>query len=227
MCQFTKMTETTYFDSNGNPTRTVITKSNDDPPFSRLNAVTIGVGMGWSYLGKAPFDYFLTPDSFLLQKQPLAHSGVVLSSVITIKLGKDLASEGGKLKAVHTTRNGNVVTRQTENVKWWEPIAINLSLNLAEISNGDIAFNKTIDGGIGIGYYIKQSLQVAVFYDMIRVRQMRDYYINTFEGKAIPSNNNGEVYNALDQTNNNLFYNKYYSGFSIKAVLSFGNKKED
>ena len=51
---------------------------------------------------------------------------------------------------------------------------------------------------------------------------MRDYFIDNFNNQSIP--NCAGVYNALNQADNNLFYNKYYPGVSFKVIFSLGNK---
>lgn len=202
-----------------------------------LKGVTFGLGMGWSYMFKQPKEYFLTTDTnHKLQVQDLSHSSIVLSSMISIKLGKwaiqDQKGKDGKIRKAYVNPNKTKdptkgVTALSgdpayEDLKWYQRFAINISLNLAEINGGNIAFNKSIDGGLGLGYYFNEFTQVALFYDMLRVRQMRDYFVKNYEGQAIP--NGTEVYNALDEKDNNLFYNKYYSGLSLKVIFSFGNK---
>lgn len=201
-----------------------------------LKGVTFGLGMGWSYMFKKPKEYFLTTDTnHKLQVQDLSHSSIVLSSMISIKLSKwaiqDQKDEQGKVRTAFVNRkkardSGGYRAMSNdptyEDLKWYQRFAINISLNLAEINGGNIAFNKSIDGGLGVGYYFNEFTQVALFYDMLRVRQMRDYFVKNYENRAIP--NGTDVYNALDEKDNNLFYNKYYSGISLKVIFSFGNK---
>ena len=231
-------TETTMFDAQGKKTQTV-KKTTEENRTDNLNGVTFGIGMGWSYMFNNPKEYFLTTDAgYKLQVQELSRSSIVLSSVISIKLGKMAVQEQSdgthRKKALVSAKRTKVVTRQlntfsatedglvNEPLKWYEHFAVNVSLNLAEMNGGDIAFNKSIDGGIGLGYYFNEFTQVALFFDMLRVRQMRSYFVDNFQGQSIP--NGTGVYNALDQNDNNLFYNKYYPGVSVKVVFSLGNK---
>jgi hypothetical protein len=102
---------------------------------------------------------------------------------------------------------------------------LHLSLNLAEINSNNVSFNKAIDGGIGIGYLVNDFTQIALFYDMIRVRQLRDFFVTNYLNQSgIPTGNGTEVYNALDEKDKNLFYSKYYSGISFKIIFTLGNK---
>ncbi len=227
--------ETKEYNEKGIMTKESIKITGNNGQTVNLNGVTFGLGMGWSYMFNKPKEYFLTTDtSHKLQIQDLSHSSIVLSSMISIKLAKwaiqDQEKNGKTRKALvnrKKTRNSGEYTAMSndptyEDLKWFERFAINISLNLAEINGGNISFNKTIDGGIGIGYYFNEYTQVALFYDMLRVRQMRDYFMKNYEGQAIP--NGSGVYNALDEKDNNLYYNKYHSGISLKVIFSLGNK---
>ena len=216
---------------------------------TQLKGVTFGIGMGWSYLNKAPNEYFLTTDTaHKLQIQNLSKSSIVVSSVISIKLGhlsqqtQEKTSDGSKktilvnsnritnipqsnaneFRASNTQVNARNETPTNQPARFIDRLSVNVALNLAEISSNDISFNKSIDGGIGVGVFINDFTQLGIFYDMIRIRQLRSYIADNYEGKSIP--NGTEKYNALDEKNNNLYYSKYFSGISVKAIFSFGNK---
>lgn len=216
-------TETTTFDTQGNKVTTTV-KSSEEPKVENLNGVTFGIGMGWSYVFDNTKEYFLTTDAaHTLQFQELSRSSIVLSSMVSIKLSKMASPKNSNGKLYRAVPTGIEATEAAATpLKWYQRFAVNISLNLAELSGGNIAFNKSIDGGIGLGYYVNQFTQVAAFFDMQRVRQMRKYFVDNFEGLSIP--NGTSVYNALDQTDNNLFYNKYYPGVSVKVIFSLGNK---
>jgi hypothetical protein len=204
-----------------------------------LKGVTFGMGLGWSNLFNAPKEYYLTTDAtHKLQVQNLDKSGIVISSVITIKLSKAAVqsqTNGTRTQNVMVNANrtktlskkaGELSATATEptydKLKFSERLAVNLSLNLADVNSGNVSFNKYIDGGIGLGCYVNEFTQVALMYEMQRMRQMRTKIVETYEGKSIPNGN--EVLNALDEKDNNLFYNKYFSGVSLKVVFSLGNK---
>jgi hypothetical protein len=108
-------------------------------------------------------------------------------------------------------------------ISFADRLSVNLALNLVNISN-DVSFNKNIDGGLGLGYFFTPDFQLAAFYDVSRVSQLRDYVVKNYTGKQVP-NGDKTYYTTLDIKDNNLFYNKTISGFSIKAVFSLANKK--
>ncbi|HEY9001158.1 MAG TPA: hypothetical protein VIM89_07385 [Mucilaginibacter sp.] len=105
---------------------------------------------------------------------------------------------------------------------FWGRVSIDASLDLANVSSS-VTFNKSVNGGLGVGYFITDNLQAALFYDVSRIRQLRDYVVNNYEGKPIP-NGSGTNYNALDTSDNNLFYDKTISGLSFKLIFSLANK---
>ena len=122
-----------------------------------------------------------------------------------------------KLKAV------NEKLKKTAGASFADRLSINAALNLAEVNN-NIQFNKNIDGGLGLGYFLNDYVQLALFCDVSRIPQLRDNIVNTYQDKSIP-NADGSVYNALDTKDNNLFYNKTITGLSFKVIFSLANKK--
>ncbi len=108
-------------------------------------------------------------------------------------------------------------------VSFWEHLSINLALDLVNVAP-DVTFNKNINGGMGLGYFVTENLQIAMFYDVSRISQLRDYIVNAYADKPIPKGD-GTNYNALDTKDTNLFYNKTVSGWSFKLIFSLANKK--
>jgi hypothetical protein len=182
---------------------------------TELNGVTFGFGAGYSHTFDKTFDYALTTDAnHNLKIQPLSQNAFVISTVIMVKLGKVAVDDSKTL------------LKQSDRITHANPLehlSINLALNLVNVSS-DVSFNKNIDGGLGMGYFINDNLQLALFFDVARVSQLRDYIISTYKDKPIP-NGTDTNYNALDTNDTNLFYNKTISGLSLKLIFSIGNKK--
>lgn len=122
-------------------------------------------------------------------------------------------SQADELKNQKSAATGN---------PFWGRVSIDASLDLANVAP-NVSFNKNVNGGLGIGYFITDNLQAALFYDVSRIRQLRNYVVNNYEGKPIP-NGSGTNYNALDTNDNNLFYDKTISGLSFKLIFSLANK---
>lgn len=205
-----------------------------------LRGVTFGFSAGFSQQFSRQYDYFLDPANNFLQKQKLGKTSLVISTVASIKLSKLSVQKKGadgnfKNTFVRTgipapqkeMRNNKEIKAfsgesSLENAKWHEKFVLNLALNLAEIGS-DVSFNKQIDGGLGLGYLLTADVQLAAFFDLIRVRQLRDYIVSNYENKIIPKG--AEFYTALDQSDNNLFYNKTFTGMSLKLIIALNPKK--
>lgn len=176
-----------------------------------LKDTTVGFGTGVRYNFTKTFDYSLSTDTMhALKLQRMPNTAFVISSIISVKFAK--------LK-VDTSGNKNMIRKQDgNNIKRKDKLALNIALNLLEVKS-DASFNKDVDGGIGLGYFIHQSTQLALMIDIARVRQLRDYIAEAYENKRIP--NGTSYYNALDTGDSNLFSVKTVAGISFKAVFSF------
>jgi hypothetical protein len=219
-----------------------------------LNGVTFGFGAGYSYTFNHMYDYSLTTDgNHNLKLQPLSNGAFVISSVVMVKLSK-LAFDPTNAKLVKQSKKGEYTVAQNKaetqyqqllksnaavdstnyshlkniakkaaGVSFLDHLSINMALDLVNISP-NATFNQSINGGLGLGYFITSNLQAAIFYDVSRLSQLRDYVVDSYQDKPIP-NSSTTTYNALSTTDNNLFYNKTVSGISFKLVFSLANKK--
>jgi hypothetical protein len=139
------------------------------------------------------------------------------------KMVKD-SSNANALNMEHATLtrlNGSV--EESSKLSFKDHLSFNVALNLVNISQ-DVSFNKNIDGGLGIGYLFGPNWQLALFYDISKVSQLRDYIVSSYQGKSIIGGD-GKNLSSLDTKDNSLFYNKTVTGFSLKLVFSIGSKK--
>jgi hypothetical protein len=225
-------------------------------PAADLNGVTFGFGAGYSHTFDKTYDYSLTTDvNHNLKLQPLNKGAFVISSVVMVKLGKvafdqsnnTFVKQSNKIDYNHqkallnqqiainnkahyldTLKNLDTLKKKFNKftvTSLLDHLSVNLSLDLVNIAS-DVSFNKNINGGLGLGYFITDNLQFALFYDVSRISQLRDYIVNDYQGKSIP-NGSGTNYNSLSTSDNNLFYNKTVSGLSFKLIFSLANKKQD
>lgn len=199
---------------------------------TELRGVTFGIGTGFSRISKTIYEYSLSPDTTnSLKLQPLDKNRFVISSVISIKFGRlGIDKEPGTNKSRLSNFNKlaekqEVGQKKHDTAKIWNRLALNIALNLLEVNSESVSFNKSIDGGLGLGIFLNEFTQLAFFADIIRVRQLRDNIIASYENKPIP--NGRENYNALDVNDNKLFYGKTFSGFSFKVIFSLGNRKDN
>jgi len=201
-----------------------------------LNGVTFGFGAGPAYSFDRVYDYSLTTDaSHNLELQSLNKGGFTIASVLMVKLGKmstdvsksdqliNQAQTNQYLKSTQNDTLGNNGSSNKFRPNFFSRCSVDLAINLADVSS-NVTFNKNVNGGIGVGYFIASNLQLAVFYDISQVSQLRDYVVASYLNKPIPDGASGN-YTTLSTSDNNLFYNKTISGLSFKLVFSIGNQK--
>lgn len=100
------------------------------------------------------------------------------------------------------------------------------TVNLAQFgASQTAAFNKKIDGGLGLGIKLNDDFHLALTAEMISVRQLRDYVIDTYKDKPIIIDD--APLNALDINDNNLFADNYNLGFSVKFIYVFIGQSEE
>lgn len=95
------------------------------------------------------------------------------------------------------------------------------NLNILDFSNGqkELAFNKSIEGGLGIGYRLNEVMYIGFNWEHVQSIQLYDD-IKKFEGKKVELN--GEYLTTssqLDTDNEDLFYSKNLSGWGIKMII--------
>lgn len=182
-----------------------------------LSTMTIGVAVGYNHLFQTIYDYSLTTDTeHRLKVEELNSGSVVVSSALIFRFNNfDKKKNSNKLYL----RDSEESDKSPDIFQKFSAI---LSLNLLDInSSNGIDFNKSIDGGIGLGYQIEANLNIALLYELKRVRQMRSYVVEQYENESIPQGT--EVYNSLDSDDNNLFYNKSVTGISLKLIFNFSS----
>jgi len=206
---------------------------------TNLNGVTFGFGAGYNVGFDKTYDYSLTTDaSHNLKIQPLNKGAFVISSIVMVKLSK-VAFDSDNNKFVKQSKKltyNDLIQSPDEGKKQkaakddsWSNIrdhlSINLALDLVNVTQ-NVSFNKNISGGLGMGYFFTDYVQAAVFFDVSRVSQLRDYVVANYTDKPIPNGSTGN-YTSLSTTDNNLFYNKTVSGLTFKLIFSLANKKAD
>lgn len=182
--------------------------------------LTLGIGIGANHLFKNVYDYSLTTDSnYNLKITQLNKNSIVVSPVIIFRFGEiTMKEENGKRQFVENAEN-----EEQKKLPWnsYRRLSLLLSTDLLNIQSDKISYNKQIDGGIGIGYSFSPSLMAGIFYEIKSYRQLREYIVEQYENKPIP--NGTGFYNALDETNNNLYYNKQIEGLSLKLIFNFSS----
>ena len=191
-----------------------------------LSRLTVGLGVGGSYLFEDVKDYYLTTDGTnSLKMDNMNRKNFVLSQIVIFRLGVEKTLRNEKYKQdrkLYMKNDKNDKPYDTlvpfEKLKW-NQVSVLLSLNLLDLQTNDVGFNKNIDGGVGLSYALTNNLQIGVLYEFKHFRQLRPYIVENYLDQAIP-NGETENYTTLDQSNNNLFYDKTIAGVSLKFIFN-------
>lgn len=128
----------------------------------KLKDVTFGFAAGFSKGFKDIYDYSLSQGNYSLQRQKLNRGAFVISSMISIKLTPLEFKRG----------NNQMQTQKAQKeASFTDRLSLNVGLNLMEISNS-VQINKSIDGGIGLGFYVQRNTQIALMLEASSVRQV-------------------------------------------------------
>jgi hypothetical protein len=95
------------------------------------------------------------------------------------------------------------------------------NLNILDFSNGqkELAFNKSIEGGLGIGYRLNDAMYIGLNWEHVQTLQLFDD-IKQHEGKKIELGGTQLVSSSqLDPDNEDLYYRKNLSGWGIKMII--------
>jgi hypothetical protein len=95
------------------------------------------------------------------------------------------------------------------------------NVKLAEISSETIntVQSKSLEGGLGVSYLLEPNFALALTYDLVFSRRLRDYVLQRRGGKVY---DNGKVLTELNGENNNLFIDDNLSSLSVKFIYRFG-----
>lgn len=95
------------------------------------------------------------------------------------------------------------------------------NLNILDFSNGqkELAFNKSIEGGLGIGYRLNDSMYVGLNWEHMQSLQLYDD-IKRQQGKKVELNGSQLVSSSqLDPEDEDLYFKKNLSGWGIKMII--------
>lgn len=107
--------------------------------------------------------------------------------------------------------------------KFLDKLCIVSNLNILDFTNGqkELAFNKSIEGGLGIGYQLNDTMYIGFNWEHIKSYQLH-IDIKEYEGKKIKINGDQLVNSSqLDLDNEDIFYQKNLNGWGFKLIICF------
>jgi hypothetical protein len=178
------------------------------------NVIKFGLSLGFNYLTSTLTDATLSPADNSLKLQTVNPLSFLLSTSVVIN-----PITGYYRKLENGEPVGEVYSVPSR-------LSFVATVNLAQFGASEAtAFNKKIDGGLGLGVRLNDDFHVALTAEMISARELRDYVVQDYNNQPIIVNN--ETLNALDVKDDRLFVDNYYFGLSVKFIyILIGQNKE-
>jgi hypothetical protein len=180
--------------------------SQNAPSFDS-QAVRLGIAIGPTLNLASSYGASLSPNNNTLQIDRNSNLGLKLSTCIVYNRNHLWKVTGKDNKEIQYKYPGK--------------LSYVAALNIAELSNGNLGMNKSIDGGIGIGFRIDPNFHIISLLEFSSARQIRNYLRSDFQNRPIITSD-GSSLNALDDTDNRYFFSKTIPGISIRFVYVFG-----
>lgn len=192
--------------------------------------VTFGISIGYKRIWNKDINDFqsasISPIDSTLHLESLDNGSVVLSTELMItpfnnsKGIKDLIEKAeNKLEPGSQSKKFFPLISEVF-LLGLQKFTFIASVNLAEFqtAQNNYSFNKSIDGGLGIGLKLSENFWLAWTYEIATHRKLRSN-IESFENQKITID--GETLTSLDESDNSLFYDKKLSSSNFKFIIKF------
>lgn len=198
--------------------------------------VRVGLSLGYRWLSPASREDYVqasvSPLDSTLRLTPQSGTSYLFSTSVIFNLfgQKSKKEPVTHPPAIHRKGRKTSFNRRRTSGKppghFWhthsEKICLVSNLNLLDFSSGqkELAFNKHIEGGLGLGYRFNDLMLLGINWEHVQVYQLHDD-IKSLEGERV------NLYglpllssNQLDVRNEDLFYLKSLSGWSVKMIIT-------
>lgn len=185
--------------------------------------VNMGISVGFKKITKSDLinfkDEVISSIDTTLKLQKLDNGFIVLSTELIISPFLNNSLIGNLIIESSKGNDKNKVIKKLA-LNIIQRLSFIASVNLAEVSMAqtDFTYNKTIDGGLGIGFRMSENFWLAWSFEVSSHRKLRDY-VKAYENQKITIN--GITLTELDKTDNTLFYNKRLKANNIKLIMKF------
>jgi len=202
----------------------------------KTKKIRVGLSLGYRWLTPNSSDAYTTasisPIDSTLRITMRENSTYLFSTTVIFNLNtrRNLQSEtpiavlqkrnvprsGNKSKALKGKRRTNQILRETA-----QRLCLISNINILDFSSGqkELAFNKSIEGGLGIGYRISDSMYLGLNWEHVQSWQLYDD-IKSRAGEKIALNGVPLTdSNQLDLDDEDLFYKRNLSGWSFKMIV--------
>lgn len=203
-----------------------LTKDEADKIDNKVNkGINFGISLGFNSVFDNLYEARISPIDQRVMVNSIPKTSFLISTALSVPLTK------GKL-------GGRYYRKLDEDGKEVGPVyyvpfgfCLIATINLVTFNSAATGtiFNQKIDGGLGIGYRINEDVQIALTYEMLSVRQPRDFLLNDetgFKNKPILINN--QPLTSLGMDDNDYFRDRYMPSLSLKFIyLIRGDKTKD
>lgn len=194
-------TTTTAATATTAPTATV------NPVETFPGPLQVGLAIGANYMPRNLYDYYISPVTGRLQRDPISKLNFVGSVVVSYTPLFTYLKTG--------------TAGPTYRAPGW--FSILGSFNLAQL-NTSTGFNTKLSGGLGLGANIQNIVHIGLFVDFTEVKMLRQSYADSL-GKQLVVNNSPLA--SLDSENKAYFRNDFIPSFSLKLVYIITRRNSD
>jgi len=196
--------------------------------------IRVGLSLGYRWLTPSSRAQYLrasvSPLDSTLRITRISGTSYLFSTSVIFDLidpeKKGITSD--PLRPTHVTssskrasRSGSIPFRQHLR-KHSQRLCLVSNLNLLDFSTGqkELAFNKSIEGGLGIGYRLNTSVFIGMNWEHVHSFQLYDD-VRAMEGKKMQLNGVPLLTShQLHTGNGDLYYAKSLSGWSLKMIVT-------
>ncbi|WP_221391483.1 hypothetical protein [Dyadobacter sp. NIV53] len=197
-------------------------------PKADLQSFKFGVAIGPTLNFQKTNSAYLAPDNNSLKFQKLSPFSLKLSTSLVYtrlrwhKKTKGMVANDQVDTGEHMKSHLAATVPDSDKYLYPGKVSYVAALNIAELSDGGVGFNKSIEGGIGLGIRIDPNFHCVALLDFSSSRQIRDEIKTRFNNQPIKTEG-GQELTALDESDNRFFFTKPILGISIRFVYVLGN----
>lgn len=185
-----------------------------------IKTVSIGVSIGPRFVIQDFHEYSIANDT--LVRDALSSSSFVLSTSLNVfPLSESKWLKNRKAYWEDEAKKGSKkYTLRLAALGLLRNIGIMANVNLVDFSTdeSELSFNRTIDGGIGVGYRLSKKVYIAYNWDWFTIRQPRQYYIDQLNQ---PITLDGNVLESLEDSNEQVFRNVTGRARAVRVIIAF------
>lgn len=183
--------------------------------------MVFGASLGFNSVFQKLFEARISPVDGRLLIEELPQTSFLLSTALTVPLGRNSKSTSGLAEVRRKKKRPNLANKSREAWQGWFFVATVNILSFNSAVSGSL-FNQKLDGGLGLGYGLNQNLQLSLTYEMLSVRQPRDFLLEYFRG--MPLESQGKAVSRIEPEDDDYFRDMYLPSISVKFIYTMNGR---